>query len=236
MLKETDIQKNVLEKIHAGGVAMHSRTYFVLRTALLGLFALAVLAISFFVLSFVFFSVHESGMRYLLEFNEHGLVIFVSLFPWIPLILFVALLVALEVILRRFEFTSKLPLLRIFLWILIIGIAGSTILGFTPLHASLLGRADNDQLPILGPWYEGIRDSHQTEGVYRGDVTAIEDADFVISHNDTDRDSDEGSWTIAPPPGFDLHQLSVGEKVYVAGRLRNGTVYAYGVHVVQEVE
>jgi hypothetical protein len=236
MLKENDIQKSVLEKIHGGNVSMHSRTYFLLRTAFLTLIALSVLAVSFFMLSFVFFSVHESGIRYLLEFNEHGLVTFVSLFPWFSLIFFIVLLIVLEFVVRRFEFTSQLPLLRIFLWILIVGIVGSTIIGFTPLHSSLLGRADNDQLPILGSWYEELHDSHQLEGVYRGDITSITDAEFVISHNDTDRDSDEGSWTIAPPAGFDLTQLSIGEKVYIAGRLQNGTVYAYGIHIVQNNE
>jgi len=195
-----------------------------------------VFAGSFFALSFVFFSVHESGIHYLLEFNEHGLMLFVSLFPWLSLLLFIALILVLELVVRRFEFAYRFPLLRIFLWILIVGIVGGTLLGYTPLHSSLLEKADNDQLPILGSWYEQIHDSHQTEGVYRGDITSITDAEFVISHNDTDRDSDDGSWIIEPPAGFDLSQLSIGEKAYIAGRFRDGVVYAYGVHIVPNDE
>lgn len=232
MLKENDIQKSVLEKIRAGGVSMHSRAYFILRIILVSVIALVVLAGAFFVLSFVIFSVHESGVRFLLEFGERGLMTFVTLFPWTSLLLFVLFLVVLEFLVRRYTSAYRLPLLRIFLWILVVGITGSMLIGFTPLHSFLLSEADNDQLPILGALYEQVHDSHTDQGVYRGDVTSVVGSTFVISHNDTDRDSDEGSWTIAPPAGFDLTSLAIGDKVYVAGQLMHGVVYAYGVRVV----
>ena len=236
MLKEPDIQQTVLEKIHAGDVSMHSRMFFLLRTILFSVVALLVLALSLFVLSFVFFSVHESGVRYLLEFGEGGIGAFVVLFPWTSLVLFILLLLALEFLVRRFTSAYRLPLLRIFLWILVIGVVGSTLVGFTPLHSFLLAEADKDQLPILGPLYEQLRDSHLDQGVYRGTVASIAASYFVIGHDDADRDSDEGSWSIIPPPGFDLGSLTIGQRVYIAGRLMNGVVYAYGIHRIGESE
>lgn len=236
MLQTNNIQEKVLEKIHAGDVAMHSPAYFFFRTLLIGTAAVIVLTASFFILSFVFFSVHESGVRYLLEFSEQGLLTFVTLFPWLALLISLALLIVLEAILRNFKFGYRFPLLRIFLWLIILGAVGSTLLNLTPLHSYLLSAADNDQLPFIGSWYEQVHDSHQAQGVYRGDVTAIAEASFVISYNDTDRDSDDGAWNIIPPTGFDLTQLSIGDKVYVAGHLRNGIVYAYGIHPVSEDE
>ncbi len=114
---------------------MRSRAYFLFRAALAGAAALLVLAGALFMLSFLFFSVRESGVGYLLEFGEHGIGAFVALFPWTSLLLFVAFVILLEVIVRRFSFSYRFPLLRIFLWILIIGIVGSTLIGFTPLPA-----------------------------------------------------------------------------------------------------
>ncbi len=215
---------------------MHSRAYFIFRAALAGAAALLVLAGALFVLSFLFFSVHESGVGYLLEFGEHGIRAFAVLFPWTSLLLFVVFILILEMLVRRFEFSYRFPLLRIFLWILIIGIAGSMLIGFTPLHASLLSAADKDELPLLGPWYEQVHDSHVEQGVYRGDITAVAPAYFVISHNDTDNDSDEGTWSIVPPTGFSTGTIAVGEKAYVAGQLKNGIVYAYGIHIVSDSE
>jgi glucan phosphoethanolaminetransferase (alkaline phosphatase superfamily) len=235
MLKEPNLQEKILARIH-GGVPMRSRAYFLFRAALAGVAALLVLAGALFTLSFLFFSVRESGVGYLLEFGEHGISAFVALFPWVSLLLFVVFVVILELLVRRFEFSYRFPLLRIFLWILIIGIAGSTIIGFTPLHSSLLSAADKDELPLLGPWYEQIHDSHVEQGVYRGDITTVAATYFVISHNDTDNDSDEGEWSIVPPSGFATSTLSVGEKAYVAGQLKNGVVYAYGIHIVTDSE
>lgn len=236
MLKENNIQKKVLDAIHLKGIPMHSRAYFVLRTALVGIVSVLILAGSFFALSFVFFSVHESGERFLLEFSERGLVTLVALFPWKLFFLFVALLIALGLLIRHFTSAYRFPFLRVFLWALIIGITGSTLIGFTPLHPSLLSASDNDQLPILGPLYESLHDSHQEKGVYRGEITTITDTDFVISHADNDRDSDDGAWIIVPPTGFDFSTLSLGKKVYAAGQLLHGIVYAYGIHFVTDTD
>jgi len=213
---------------------MHSHLYFVLRTILAGALALLILSGALFALSFVFFSVRESGVTYLLDFGEQGLATFLSLFPWTSVLLVLVLLVALEFFVHQFTSAYRFSLLRIFLWVMVIGIAGGTLLGFTPLHASLLSAADNDRLPILGSWYEQVHDSHTDRGVYRGDITSVTDSYFVVSHNDTDRDSDEGEWNVVPPARFDLGTLSAGEKVYVAGRLQHGVVYAYGIRTLRD--
>lgn len=236
MLQEPDIQRSVLEKIRAGGVSMHSRAYFALRAVLAGAIALCVFAGALFVLSFAFFSVRASDVRFLLEFGEQGLATYVTVFPWLSFLLALALLLAFEFVVRRFTSAYRFPLLRIFLWILVVGTLGSMLIGLTPLHASLLSAADNNQLPVLGSLYEQMHDSHVDRGVYRGDIVSIAESYFVMAHNDTDRDSDEGSWNIVPPAGFNLRTLSVGEKVYVAGRLRNGVVYAYGVRPLPDGE
>lgn len=236
MLKENDIQKQVLEKIRAGNVSMHSRVFFILRAVLIGIGAVLILACALFALSFVFFSVHQSGVRFLLEFGNQGLVTFVTLFPWTSFLFFLALLIALELIVRHFTSAYRFSLLRIFLWVLVIGIMGSTLIGFTPFHTLLLSAADNNQLPILGHLYEQVHVPHHERGVYRGDITSVTASDFVIAHSDTDRDSDEGSWTIVPPAGFATSTLVIGTKVYVAGRLQHGIVYAYGIRFLPQNE
>ncbi len=236
MSQEPDIRKNVLEKINRGEISMRSRIYFMLRAVLIGAAIAVVLAASLFALSFALFSVHASNMRFLLEFGEQGLLTFIMLFPWTLLFFFLFLLVALEFLVYRFTSAYRFSLLRVFLWVFIVGIAGSILLGLTPFHSFLLSEADKDQLPIFGSWYEQIHDSHTDQGIYRGDVTSFTKSTFVISHNDADIDTDEGTWTIVPPEGFDLRTLSVGEEVYVAGHLQGGIVYAYGIRMVSDGE
>ena len=73
--------------------------------------------------------------RFLLEFSERGLTTFVALFPWTFFFLFVVLLIAFGLLMRRFTSAYRFPFLRVFLWILVIGITGSTLIELTPFHA-----------------------------------------------------------------------------------------------------
>jgi hypothetical protein len=229
MLNETDIKKNVLEKIRTGTARMRPRRYFMLRGIFLFALAALILASALFALSFAAWSAGANGTHFLLEFGERGIGSFLTLFPWQCVLAAFILLAALEYCMRACTPVYRFPLLRVFAWIVGIGIALSAVLALSPFHSFLLSEADRDRLPIIGGIYEQIHDSHEREGVYRGDVSGFTATGFVIAHNDTDRDSDDGTWTVEPPVGFDLHTLSIGEKVYVAGPLVNGVVQAYGV-------
>ncbi|MFZ2500918.1 MAG: hypothetical protein WAW90_02945, partial [Minisyncoccia bacterium] len=211
---------------------MRSKPYFALRAFLIIVLAITVLVASLFALSFLFFTIHESGERFLLSFGRQGLMTFVELFPWIFLFIFLILVAALELLMRRHTLAYRLPILLIFWLLLAVGIVGSAFIEFTPIHPWLLSEADSNQLPILGPLYESIHDSRQEQGVYRGVVTSVTNSNFVISHDDGDRDSDDGTWMIVPPNGFDLSSVSIGSKLYVAGNMTNGVVYAYGIHTL----
>jgi hypothetical protein len=187
------------------------------------------LALSVFVLSFVIFSVRESGEQFLLGFGRRGIVAFLALFPWIALALDVLLLVAIEWLSRRFKFGYRLPVARALCTFFALALLGSIIVDLTPFHTSLLGRADQNELPVLGEWYESIRSSHCDHGVFRGAVTAVQGSGFTIAHDDGDRDADDGTWTVVAPAGFDMASIGVGDDVYVAGAATSGVIQAYGV-------
>jgi glucan phosphoethanolaminetransferase (alkaline phosphatase superfamily) len=230
MLKETDIKEKVFAKIRTGTVSMRPRIYFVVRIILLATVAVITLALAMLVLSFAFFSIHESGEQFLLGFGQRGFMAFIMLFPWLPLLLTLLLVLLLDFLLRYFKFGYRISVLEIFLLALAVVVGAGILINFTPLHATLLNDADHDTLPLIGPLYEELHDSHQAEGIYRGDVSSIQGNEFVITHNDNDQDTDDGTWTISAPAGFDMTTLRIGEPVYVAGRLILGVVQAYGVH------
>ncbi len=229
MSNNPDIKARVFEKIRSGEVSMRPRFLFTLRVIGTATLALLALLVAIFTLSFVVFSVHESGEQFLLGFGARGLATFAAIFPWLPLIVAVALLFVLEALLHTFTFGYRVPLLRIFLWVLLAAAAGTFLVGLTSVHSYLLDRADHDELPVLGPLYERIHDVHTQQGVYRGMITAFTNTGFILAHDDVDRDADESSWQIIPPHRFATSTLSIGERVYVAGRFANGFVYAYGI-------
>lgn len=234
MSKETEIKANVFEKIRKGEISMRPRTYFVARFVLLGTLSFVALILAMFVLSFAFFSIHESGERILLGFGQQGFLAFIALFPWWSLLLTVLLILLLDHLLRYFKFGYRVSILEIFLIALVTVMVAGILINFTPLHSTLLNSADNDTLPVLGPLYEQIHDSHQAQGVYRGTISSLQGNEFVIAHNDNDKDSDDGTSTIMAPSGFDTSTLYVGEHVYVAGKLIQGVVNAYGIQEVPQ--
>lgn len=229
MLKETEIKENVFEKIRTGEVSMRPKIFFIARIAVLTLLTIVALGLAIFTLSFAFFSIHESGERLLLGFGEHGLWAFIMLFPWWPLLISVALIFVLDFLLRYFKFGYRVSMLEIFLIAIAVVMVAGIAINYTPLHRSLLDGADRDNLPVLGPLYEDIHDSHQDQGVFRGVISSIKDTEFVIAHDDADKDTDDGASTVIVPDGFNTSSLYIGEHIYVAGKFVQGVVYAYGI-------
>jgi hypothetical protein len=230
MSKETEIKDKVFEKIRSGEASMRPKIYFTLRLILLGTASVLALLLAIFVLSFVFFSIHESGEQFLLGFGQHGFQAFIALFPWWSLLLTVLLILLMDYLLRYFKFGYRVSILEIFLIALVVVMIAGVSVDFTPLHSALLNSADHDDLPIIGHLYEQIHDPHEQQGVYRGTIISIQGDEFIITHNDNDKDSDDGTWTIVVPLGFSTSTLQIGESMYVAGKLTEGKVEAYGVH------
>ncbi len=232
MQNEPDIKTKVLEKIRSGKVHIRPKAYFVAQFILITLLSFVALALAVFVLSFVIFSLRESGEQFLLGFGERGVLTFFILFPWTTLIIDILLFLAIEWLIRYFKFGYRMPILRVFLGVIVLAFLGSIIVNLTPLHKMLLDRADRGVLPLLGEWYETIHDSHAKQGVFRGTIFSIQGNNFVISHNDNDLDADDGTWTVTAPLGFNMTNIHVGDKVYVAGNAAQGTVQAYGIQIL----
>jgi hypothetical protein len=211
------IQQAVLEKVRAGKVRRRPRWQFMLRIFATLAVCVLLLILSAFVISFIIFSLHESGEQFLLGFGWHGIEVFFQLFPWLQAVAVLILLAILEWLLQGFKIGYRVPLLNIFLGVIGISLILGVIINFTPLHGVLLGAADRGHLPILGEPYEHIFDSHEGDGVCRGTVVSVGTNSFTIYHNDYDNDADDGTFTVHIPPGSALPLPHVGDNVLVFG-------------------
>lgn len=228
-MNNNDLKKIILAKIQKKEISMRPRLYFVARVALVILLSLLIFIMAVFVLSFIFFSVHESGEQFLLGFGRQGFLTFLSLFPWITFVFTLGLVLLLEWLLRRFKFGYHISLSRIFLYLLVVTVFFSMIFTRIPVHTQFEKMAEGGRLPVIGGIYDDIHDSHQDKGVVRGFVSAIEGNTFVLSCDDNDRDRDDGIWTVIIPPHFDITTIQRGERVYVAGSVKDQTITAYGI-------
>lgn len=231
MQNEPDIKTKVFEQIRSGDVRIRPRAYFVAQIIFIVLLSIIAIALAVFVMSFAIFSLHESGEQFLLGFGIRGVLTFFVLFPWLAFIADIILFALIEWLFRYFKFGYRIPILRAFLAIAIFAFLGGIFINLTPLHSALLNRADRGRLSFLGEWYETVHESHVAQGVFRGTVTSIRGNTFVISHNDNDRDADDGIWTVIVPPGFNPAGIHEGDKAYVAGSAASATIQAYGIQI-----
>jgi|GEM_PF-2117768 hypothetical protein len=171
--QQNTIEKNVLEKIQSGEVKMRSKTYFVLKVALLVIVALLVLVTSALLVSFMIFSLRVSGRLFLLGFGERGLMAFFVTFPWFILIADILFVILFERLLNHFKFAYRTPLVyTIGASALIIILAGFG-LDRISFHETLFQEAAEHHLGPVGGLYTDIRLPPRQEGVFRGIVTSV---------------------------------------------------------------
>lgn len=226
------LTERALETIRERGIRPRSKLSFALGAAALAALAAGVLALSALIVSFGLFALHESGEQFLLGFGASGVATFFALFPWALLALDLALILALDWLLRRFKFGWRLSVLNFFIILLAVSAALGFLISLTPLHFALRDRADRGELPLFGGFYENIRAPHEDRGVYRGVITGLSGTTFTMQS--TDRDNDEGgqgTYTVQVPPGVTLATIpQAGERVFVFGEQQpDGSVLARAV-------
>jgi hypothetical protein len=227
-----DLKNKVLGKIHEKEVFMYPKIYFIARRVMITFISLISFLLLVFSLSFVYFSINTSGEEFLLGFGIHGILIFFKIFPWAIIIFTALLFFLLEWILHRFKFSYRMPIVIVFSYTLLVTIFASILFALTPVHITFLKKAEMNELPIIGRMYEAIHDSQATNGVIRGNIISIRGNSLVISHDDKDKDADDGTWNIIPPPDFNVSALYVGEKIYIAGKIDGDSIDAYGIHLL----
>lgn len=235
-MNTSPIQDKVLASIKSGHVHMRPRAFFIARVLALVAVVVAVFLVSIFFVSFVFFALQESGQTSLLGFGARGFGIFFSIFPWVIVGSILVLLILLELLLRTFRFGYRIPVLRVLIGVVVLTVLAGAAVALTPLHSLLLEQADNDNLPVIGGLYGSVHESHKDIGVFRGTVISVATSSFMFSHDDRDRDTDDGTWAVIPPPGMSLGTVHVGDKVYVAGDAVNGVIRSYGIQILRSGE
>ena len=223
-----DIKKTILEKIQSGDVAMRPKWYYVLKSVLLftGVAIIGVWIV--YLVSFVLFAVLNSGAIFVPAFGLRGLTVFLLALPWLMILLAAVFIIVLEVLVRKYSFGYRKPLLYTVLMILGVATLGTVLVAQTNLHERALERATGHRLPVVGDVY---RIYHQVnhDNVHAGVVTEVSEGGFVmLDRLDKKYTVVIMEYTKIPP------QLSFikGNQVVVLGEEKDGVIEAEGIKVV----
>ncbi len=171
------IKEKVLEAIRGGKVEMRPRWRFVFEAVLLGTGAMLLGLVLLYLVSFILFMLRQTGIWFIPWLDSRGIVVFLQSLPWVLIILSVIFLIVLEVLVRRYSFAHRKPLLYSMLALLcIITIGGVAV---APWHGDLFDSAREDKLPILGGLYRNFG-LERLEGIRKGRITEFSVDNFVM--------------------------------------------------------
>ena len=238
-MENNNLQQNILEKIKAGDIKMRSKSYFIVHLVLLIVLAILVLFTSAFLVSFIFFSIHMSGRFFLLGFGWRGLGVFLLTFPWSILLIDIVFILALEWLLKRFQFIYRSPLVYTLGGVALVTLATGFVINVTPLHDVLFRQEQQGPVPVIGGFYDRIQRPPHESGVFRGTVMSLSGNTFVIANADQDNDADSmfplgasstALLTIILNPQTQASTLvATSDVVFVAGDIQGSTMHAYGI-------
>ncbi len=220
----THLKDNLLVSIKTGKIGMKPKWHFMLK----GLFYLSGLLLSILVgmyfLSFILFILRESGLWWTPGFGFAGLVFFVTMSPWLLIVITLVFLATVYLLARHFGHNYRHHATYTLIAVVLLVTLGASIIDYLAVHDRVRDLTDRRQIPGLSPLYRESKKHHQPD-ITAGQITAIGDNELRISNH-------EGEYSVllqeAKHPA--AYIPSVGEHIMIFGPLiGTSTIKAKGI-------
>ncbi len=226
-MKETKKQLNnlketVLKAIEEDKVSMHSKLYFLSRSALWALGFLLTLTLTIYLISFITFIFRGNSLHLLPQLGPGGWFnLFVSL-PWVLLLIVFSVFVLLQVLSTHFSFVYKRPLVHTLLASIFLVVIVGVAIAQTSFHERAYERHKE------GFMYKGaLKDKGE---IHIGRVTQINGAGFNIRN----REGETYIVSVTPTTKMPPFKISTSTIMIVMGAEDNGVITAVGIRPVQK--
>jgi hypothetical protein len=219
------LKETILEQITSGHAKMRPRSYFVIRALLLAIGTTITTLTLLYVISLIVFVTELNGASELPAFGFQGLAPFLLALPWLLIAVCLLSLVLLEILVQRYAFAYRKPLLYSLFGVLIIVIFGSLIVTRLRLHQQLFEYAEEQHLPIAEPFYREY-DRHRSRNIYPGVVAALHDDGFDLTTRQAETFTIIVNDKTDIPVGWVIHQ---GDIVVVLGTEDDQQITALGI-------
>jgi hypothetical protein len=213
---------------------MRPRWHFVLLSALSVIGAFILLLTLLYVTSLAMFFLRDSGAWYTPSFGGRGWYPLLHSLPWFLILLIVAFMIVLDLLVRRFAFVYKKPLLLSAIGILLLIFFGGFFIAQTPLHRMIMLSARHGDLPSpIDMLYRGPMRVPPPSDTYHGQILVIVPGGFTLVDEEG-----AGTTTVLVTPETRLpygEDFKPGERVVVVGdTTATGTVRAFGIREIDE--
>jgi len=222
------IRDQIVETIKSGGVKMRPKWHFALKTILALTGAIILLLTLIYIASFAIFMLRQTGVLFAPTFGFRGGYVFLRSLPWLLISLLAVFIVILEILVRRYSFAYRRPLLYSVAGIAFLVIAGGYAVAITSFHGRMFRSAERGELPWAGGFYREY--GHQRfRNIHKGAVEEVFENKLTIRS----RRDETLSVVMTPetyfPSGPDF---AVGDWVVVFGDRDDHTVRASGIRKI----
>lgn len=232
MTHPSNMREDVLDTIKQRRLVMRPYWHYLL-PAVLGLIGIAILTLLLiFLVSFILFILTQSGVLFAPVFGLPGLRALLLSLPWILIMLALGFVAVLEVLVRRYTFTYRRPLLYSMGIIILLAAVGGFVIAQTPLHRGLFDRAINQRLPIGGRLYREWS-AQDADDIHPGRIIEITSPGLLL---ETPR-RELLTVIITGETVFPRRQtLKPGDLVVVLGERIDDTITARGIRPIEMSE
>jgi hypothetical protein len=230
------ISEQIITAARSGKLKMRPKWQFILRASLWLVGLAAVLLALLYLFSLFLFITRRTGVWIAPIFGFHGILIFLTSLPWLLVLAVLVFVVILEILVRRYYFAYRLPLLYSALGVLLVVVAGGIVLAGTPLHDILSHCPRPGNLPPAGlgriggpPCGTGIYrdlDPQRLENIHRGVISDFDGGNFILTDNQQEALHIIITRKTRLPFGDDF---TVGDMVVVVGDRHGDQVEAFGI-------
>lgn len=228
-MNQESLKDTIMKGIHEGKVQMRPRWHFVLFSALVLVGSLLMCFTLIYAISLLVYLLQVNGEWFAPSLGLRGWASLLHSLPWLLLPLLVAFVVILEILVRRYTFVYKKPLLISVLGVMGVVIAGGFLVSLTPLHDRM---ARFDRIGMLPPPFDGLyREPPEIRSpdLYRGRILQVEAGRILVINR-------AGTTTILVDPRTRLPYgsgFSEGDMIIVIGDyVATGTIHAFGIRTV----
>lgn len=228
--QKNHIIDKVFEKIKSGEVKMRPRACFVLKTLLVVLGIIAITLFVLYLISFIAFVLRASGVWFLPGFGLRGIKPFLFSVPWLLILTAGALIVVLEILVKRFAFSYRRPILYSILAIIAVVFLGGFIIDRTQFHVGLFQQAREGHLPVAGGFYRGFG-MPEFHDVHSGVVSEITDNGFLIETREGQTLAVIVTSETRFPSGMGIKE---SDAVMILGERDNGIIQASDIRKIKD--
>ena len=142
-------KQDILKKITAGEVEMKPRWYFILQSLLLIVGVITATLVAVYLLSFVSFTLRQSGVGFIPLYGFRGVSQFVMSSPWLLIFFTGTFLSLLYLLVSRYSFSYKRPHLYSMIGVVVFVLLASFAIEQTVMHQRISQYSERHHLPLL---------------------------------------------------------------------------------------